>query len=463
MSNRPEFSITPTVARFMEDDSFVRGIMGPIGSGKSAGCAQEIIRRATLQKPGRDGIRRTRWVIARNTYRELMDTTVKTWLDWWNQDIYGRFNHQDMTHTLRMKGVEAEVMFRAVDRPGDVKKLLSMEVTGAWFNEAREFPKALVDAATGRVGRYPAKKDGGATWFGLLMDTNPPDTDHWWYRLFEEERPSGWSLYKQPSGRSEQAENLDNLPPGYYQNIMAGKTSEWIKVYVDGEYGFVQDGKPVFPEYRDNLHCQLFELNPRLPLYIGIDFGLTPAAAIGQKSVMGAWRWRHEVVTEHMGAERFGRLLSGFIAEKVPGFTMQAITGDPAGNQESQADESTPFKMLMAAGIIAHPAHTNDPTIRREAVAVPMGRIIDGEPGFMIHPDMKTARKGFAGGYRFKRVEVVGSERYHDKPDKNQFSHICEAVEYGHLGGGEGRALVKPAGGPATTIIPKREPWRVFR
>jgi hypothetical protein len=349
-----------------------------------------------------------------------------------------------MTHVLRMDGIECEVLFRALDKPGDVKKLLSLEVTGIWFNEAREIAKALVDAATGRVGRYPAKKDGGATWFGVILDTNPPDTDHWWYRLFEDEKPEGWAIYKQPSGRSQEAENLVNLPANYYQNIMAGKTPEWVKVYVDGEYGFVQDGKPVFPEYRDNIHCREFELIPRLPLYIGIDFGLTPAAVIGQKLPMGVWRWRHEVVTTHMGAERFGKLLSGFIAEHVPGFEIARITGDPAGNHESQADERTPFLMLRAAGIMAHPAHTNDPTIRRESIAVPMGRLIDGEPGFQIHPDMKMARKGFAGGYRFKRLQVVGEDRYHDEPDKNMFSHVCEANEYGMLGGGEGRALVRP-------------------
>lgn len=438
------YETPPTVGRFMLDNSFVRGIMGPVGSGKSSGCCIEIGRRACEQKPGPDGIRRTRWAVVRNTYRELMDTTVKTWLSWWPVQTYGNFNSQDMVHVIRMGDVECEVLFRALDKPGDVKKLLSLEVTGVWFNEAREIPKALIDAATGRVGRYPAKKDGGATWFGVILDTNPPDTDHWWYRIFEDERPIGWAIYKQPSGRAENAENLANLPPNYYQNIMAGKTPEWIKVYVDGDYGFVQDGRPVFPEYRDNLHCREFELDPRLPIYIGIDFGLTPAAAIGQRMVMGQWRWRHEIVTEHMGAERFGRLLSSFMAERLPPtrFQIGAITGDPAGTGESQSDESTPFQMLKVAGIIASPAHTNDPTLRREAVAVPMGRLIDGEPGWIIHPEMKMSRKGFSGGYRYKRVQVVGEERFHDKPDKNIFSHVCEANEYGMLGGGEGKALI---------------------
>jgi len=345
------YEAPPTVGRFMLDQSFMRGLMGPVGSGKSSGCCVEIGRRAAEQKPGPDGIRRSRWAVVRNTYRELMDTTVKTWLSWWPEEVYGKLDTQNMVHHLRMGDVDCEVLFRALDGPQDVKKLLSLEVTGIWFNEAREIAKALVDAATGRVGRFPAKKDGGPSWFGVIMDTNPPDTDHWWYRSFEDQRPEGWAIFKQPSGRAANAENIQNLPDGYYRNIISGKTAEWVKVYVDGEYGYVQDGKPVFPEYSDNLHCAEFELNWKFPVYIGIDFGLTPAAAIGQRLPSGAWRWRHEVVTEHMGAERFGKLLSAFISERVPPsrFNIVQITCDPAGNQESQAEERTPFLMLRNA------------------------------------------------------------------------------------------------------------------
>jgi len=44
-------------------------------------------------------------------------------------------------------------------------------------------------------------------------------------------------------------------------------------------------------------------------------------------------------------------------------------------------------------------------------------------------------------------MEVSG-ERYADKPDKNMFSHIHDALQYMMLGAGEGRALMnnqKPA------------------
>ena len=73
----------PDSEAFMNNSTdLVRGIMGPIGSGKSVACCAEIMMRSCEQAPGRDGVRRTRWAIIRNTYPELKSTTIKTWLDW---------------------------------------------------------------------------------------------------------------------------------------------------------------------------------------------------------------------------------------------------------------------------------------------------------------------------------------------------------------------------------------------
>jgi len=73
-----DFSESPTVWNFLNSDNFVRGIMGPVGSGKSYACCAEIFLRAVKQKPSpRDGIRHTRFAIIRNSYPELRTTTLK--------------------------------------------------------------------------------------------------------------------------------------------------------------------------------------------------------------------------------------------------------------------------------------------------------------------------------------------------------------------------------------------------
>ena len=121
------YNASPTLSRFHLSDAFVRGIRGPVGSGKSTGRCWEIFRRAREQKPAPDGKRYTRFVVVRNTYRELTDTTLKTWLDWFPEDVWGDFNRSDMAHHIRRDDIDCEVLFRALDRPDDVKKVL---VTG---------------------------------------------------------------------------------------------------------------------------------------------------------------------------------------------------------------------------------------------------------------------------------------------------------------------------------------------
>ena len=433
----------PVARAFMRDDSFFRGIMGPFGSGKSTACIMEILRRAKSQRVGSDGKRHSRWAIIRNTYPELRTTTIKSWHQWIPAQIGRWVDAGPPMHQIQEGDLDLEVMFLALDRPDDISKLLSMELTGAWLNEAREVPKAVVDGLTGRVGRYPSVLMGGTSWSGIIADTNPPDNDHWWYRLAEEVKPEGWRFFRQPGGLTPGAENVANLPPNYYDRQISGKDEDWVKVYVNAEYGFVRDGKPVYPEFRDSIHVREFDIVGSWPMYVGIDFGLTPAAVFGQKSPMGQWRWHSELVTEDMGAKRFAELLRSAMHERYPGMTFSSITGDPAGEGRAQTDETTPFQILQAAGVQARPAPTNDFMKRRESVASCLTRLIDGQPGLVVHPSCKILRKGMAGGYNYKRIQVSGQERYRDVPDKGSYSHVCEAGQYMLVGAGEARILVK--------------------
>ena len=82
---------------------------------------------------------------------------------------------------------------------------------------------------------------------GSLVISNAPDEDHWYFKLAEIERPEDWSFFRQPGGVfkdgedwkiNEDAENLINLPDGYYKRGLNGKTNDWIKVNLANEYGF---------------------------------------------------------------------------------------------------------------------------------------------------------------------------------------------------------------------------------
>jgi hypothetical protein len=429
--------------------------MGPRASGKSTGMSIELMRRICKQAAGKDGIRRSRWAVVRNTYPELRDTTVQTWLQWFPEDTFGKINWHDMVHKLRFNDVEADILFRALDRPGDVKKLLSLELTGAWVNEAREIPYGLIRGLMDAIGRFPPLVDGGPTWHGIVMDTNPPDTDHWWYRVAEEERPKGWEFWRQPGGLMEvegefipnpDAENLEHLLGGadWYLSRAQGAPRDHVKVYYCSEYGFVIEGRSVYPEYVDSVHCLPEEVEPmdRVPITIGLDFGLTPAALFCQRNPgNGRWVWFDELVTEEMGIERFSELLIPKLNHY--GDFEFRIFGDPAGAIRSQTDEKTCYQILDANGIEAVPAPSNVFTLRREATSAALRRLIDGKPGLLISPRCRVARKALAGGYHFKRVQVSGEDRYHDEPAKNKYSHVAEAGQYAMLGEGEGDFLMK--------------------
>lgn len=460
---KERYVATPTMAAFHGCDDFVRGVSGPVGSSKSTGMCMELMRRTHEMPPAVDGVRWSRWCVVRNTYRQLKDTTCRTWLEWFPEDQVGLMNWSDMAHRIRLNlpdgtRLDLEILFRALDRPAHVRNVLSLDITGAWINEAREIPKAIVDALLDRLGRYnPGGLPQGSFWQGLIMDTNPPDEDHWWFKLAEETAPEdrpGWSFFRQPGGLVETAdgsfapnplaENIAHLPPNYYVRNAVGKNLDHIRVYYCARYGFVKDGKPVFGEYRDETHCAAAPLEPvkGRPLLIGQDFGLTPAAVIGQRLVSGRIQIIDELVAEDMGIKRFGETLKAHLAVRYPGYEVEAW-GDPAGDQRAQTDERTPFQILAAVGMPMRPAPSNDFLKRREAVAGLLNRLVDGRPGLLISPACKTLRKALAGGYAYKRLQVSGDERYQDKPDKGPYSHVADALQYLCIGAGEGRALVR--------------------
>lgn len=459
----------PVAAAFLLSRSFVRGIRGPFGSGKSTVCVIAILQHILEQKPDRRGVRRSKWAIIRNTYPELKTTTISTWHEIVPPNVGHWVAQGPPTHTLSGElddgtTYEAEIMFLALDSPSDLKKLLSMNLTAAWVNEAREIPQTVIDGLTGRVGRYPSEADGGSTWSGVLLDTNPPDTEHWWYTLAERDTSSPskadlvasidrteaelraqgllsndqrlFEFFAQPSGLAANAENARNLKPGYYTRLQAGKSEDWIKVYVRGEYGFVMDGKPIYPEYSDSIHCAGFTIEPApLKVTIGLDFGLTPAATFNQRLPNGRIVTFHEVVSERMGISRFAEVLAPEIA-RFPFIPEWDVVGDPSGDTPSQTDESTVFQILRAKKINARPARTNDFTVRRDAVGNALSRLVDGKPGLQISPSCIRLRKALAGGYCLKRVQVT-AEKYRDKPDKDMHSHVAESQQYALLEMGE--------------------------
>ena len=421
----------PTIARFMRSDAKFRVLQGPIGAGKSVACCFEIVRRAAMQEPDDKGVRKTRCLVVRETARQLMDTTIKTWMDWFG--ACGTLMKTTKTFYFKVGDVECEVMFRALDDADDVRNLTSLEVTFAWLNECRDIAPAIVEALTGRVGRYPSAKDGGPAWAGVFCDTNPPVMDSWWYCQMEgldpvdsaTPKPNGWEVFRQPSGRSPQAENIENLPEGYYDT--QGRSDEYIRVYIDGEYGHSLAGTPVFKYFRPDYHMAKAPLRPIVngvrPVVVGLDAGLMPAAVLGQQDAMGRALILAEAVSTDMGAQRFIRtMLKPLLYERFPGIPVLVVV-DPAGVQRAQTDERSVVDIIRAEGLRVVPARTNRIPARIDAVDDFLMRQVDGGPALLVDPRCTRLKAALMGGYRYK-------PRGDAEIEKNSHSHCAEGLQY---------------------------------
>lgn len=480
----------PVARRFMLSDAFVRGLRGPVGSAKSSTCVMECFRRMCMQKVGPDGKRRSRGAVIRNTNPMLRTTVIKTWEDWLKPEHFGdiKMAPPPFVHEINIGDIEAEVWFLSLDRPEDMRKLLSLELTWAFINEAREIGKTIVDGVTQRLRRYPAQKDGGFSWSGLIMDTNAPDEDHWWPIMAGEApppegmsaedirnlvKPADWEFFTQPEAMLEQfdkdgnvigyeinpeAENIQNLDPAYYSGMVPGKTKAWIDVYIMNRLGAINDGRPVQPQFRRTVHVAEEPLEPvqGIPIRWSFDFGLTPAALARQR-VGNRWLVLKEIVLTGAGATDLAKAVNRSMADDFPGFKFGNCWGDPAGDQRAGTDKRTPFQVMRAAGIPARPTETNDPAIRRLALETPLTRMVDGAPGIVIDPRCRVTIAGLEGGWHYKRVQGGGSELFEDEPAKNRFSHPCEALEYGLLGDGEAREALGRKASATKTADTRRQ------
>lgn len=465
-----------TITRFMSGKGFVRGIQGPIGSGKSVACCIELFRLAMEQENSidqntgeRTGPKRVRSCVIRNTSPMLETTTMKTWLEWFPEEDWGRVRWRApfrQNINIPELNLEWEIWFLALDRPEDVKKLLSFEFTNAWLNEARELDHAIVTAAISRVSRYPRIIDGGATRPCVIMDTNAPDEEHWWAIMSgqvdppdwmsEEDRytllkPDGWEFYTQPPGVLDKVhpdgtlsgyelnpyrENAKYTDELYYTRLMQGQTRDWIRNMLQNKIGRIFSGRPVYRDFNEVIHIaqEEFGPEPNEPIYVGMDFGRTPAVVFGQ-DVRGQVRVFDEIVSRDMGASQFAPLVAQHINQHYPDFEV-IFCGDPAGSNDNEVGDTTPMQIFKEYGMSVRPAWSNDPEIRIGAIQTQINTLVDGgRPGYLLSPACTYLVAAKKGGYSYKkdREEI-------DK--KSIYSHVSDAEQYMALRMGYGKKLI---------------------
>lgn len=436
-----DYEPPPTLRKFMLSDARVRFVRGPVGSAKSTCMVMEFLRRASQQAPGPDGYRRTRGIIVRNTLQQLKSTCLVTIENMLRPVI--NFKVSDQTVQLRMGDIISDWILLPLDSEENIQRLLSLEATFAWGSEARELNPEIMMSVLSRCGRYPSMMHGGPTWHGLIMESNSFTEDSMWYEILEKNLPANWRYFVQPGATEPEAENVENLAPGYYEDLMASNTPEWVDQYIHNKIGPSLSGQAVFRNsFNREFHVAEQELKPvqGRPLICGMDFARHAAFVIGQMDQYGRLLILEAIHSENMGVERFIKeyVKPILFTERYAGQPVVVI-GDPAGIAKGQIGERSVFDVLKDNGFSAAPAPTNKIDPRLRSVESWLIQQRDGKAAILFDPiNAKSLILAMQSGYRFK---IKKDKSLEDAPEKNHpDSDLADALQYLCLGIGSGVA-----------------------
>jgi hypothetical protein len=461
---------SPTCVLFHADKtSRTKIIMGPYASGKTSAICHEILLQAMRMPPCKDGVRRCKVAIIRNVLKQLRQTTQQTWLTWMGRlgtiSKVGEEKPVSTTHRFKDRdgAIELVILWLALDRESDIEDLQSLELSHAFFNEVQHVPKIIFDHVDERLGRYPDKSFLTGSYRPVrLADTNPPRVKSWLYEFekqselmtiddpakitFFHQQPAILKSYEGIEEREDYqqlrfstcrkyysnplGENIEHLTEGYqyyFNNIHKGE--EFVRVYCQGHYGTVVDGKPVFPQYNDDLHSvNDIDVNLNYPLILGWDFGKRCPACVAMQYVDGQVRVIREFFLEYRSVTELAKLyVLPFLVSLGPNLRCEHV-GDPANTAGG-------IEQLRELKIYVKQARTNNIGLRLEGIIAKLNTLNLGKAGFIISKKWCAyLRDAFLGEYHYKTLYGSDGERYTDMPDKvNPYADLVDCVQYGIL------------------------------
>ena len=441
-------------------------IQGPVGGGKTTASNRRYLRVATWQQPSlRDGKRKARILVICPTYRRAWDTIIPSYKKVYPESLGDGFKGSrgdPADHHFEVKlmidgqpqVVDLEVLFRAVNDLDIEDFMRGFEVTAIHLPEADTNGDLdqLLSLGETRIGRYPEpedrREDMPPGWKGIFGDANAPIIGSAYYRRFHDKllpdgspAPASDKLYRQPGGMSARAENLMNLrkiDPQFYASMRTKIDKYDAGRMIDNRPGFGRHGQPVHPNFDQDMHVSptALEVDRFSPIYIGIDAGsgtLKPAATFNQRATGGQWRTLDEIFYKE------GQMTTQEICEEIRRkmeTRFQAAPGallclDPAAeSRPSNSQFTTAQEYQYYTQIEAQTAPSNKPEHRRSAMDKLFKRSVGpGRPAKIIDPRCVGLIGGYSGGFHYKK-NAAGVRA---TPDKNEYSHVCEADEYAAL------------------------------
>lgn len=384
---------------FHQDTSKKRLGLGAVGAGKTTVLVWDAGMTGLTFQGARIGI-------FRKTYPALHDTT--------QADFYREWPSELIVSTRKTEGREevvlpggTQIVFRALD---DFRKLGSQVFDAIYVDECTEIEQndytTLLARLRGKIG--PRR---------LSMFCNPPNQKHWLYDIFEKNREHDARVHNFSTYA-----NAANLPDGYIADLE--KRPDWWKLSnLYGQWGFVPEGAPVYPNFRLASHVADLRIDrhEQTQLIRGWDFGWHhPACAVAQLLPTGHVDILHAEMGTQTDLEPFARHMQRVCEQRFPGRKIEDYC-DIAGKQEHGLGV-TAIGVLHGLGI--RPRYRY---MEIERTIKPVHDLISnlhlGRPILMVDKTFaRIAWEGFLGGYFY------GDD---GKPKKDGFyEHVMDAIRY---------------------------------
>jgi hypothetical protein len=396
-------SAGPISDRYIQAIAPASFIVGPGGSGKTIASCKKAGVEAQRMRPGPDGVRRYVLGTWRQKYVNLWKATIPSWWKVWPREIFPQWtgsSPREAEHVLRFQDARGPFIlinrFRAFGESADPEDVLGNEFTDCYLNEWPTLPWHLFVALVDRVGREPPIEISGRVgrFFG---DGNAPDVLSEIYREFYELKSEGYELFQQPSGLAPDAENIRAVGRDYYKNSMKMNQHRpwWIKRMIHAMPGFTRDNDLVYPKFDDSRNMATWELDPEpiIPIGVGIDGGLTPAAVYGQEMPNGQLRLLAEIQIDRGGMRELSTAMLALEQRRFAGCSFHVVCDPSMAAGEDTEEGSTRGRLADYLGRQVHLAKTQEVQLRCDAIDAKLDLTLEaGVPGLIIDP--RSERKG---------------------------------------------------------------------
>lgn len=400
----------------------VKGAIGGLSGGKSTACEQEQAL-ICLKTPGGLSVA-TRQAVTKAGLSVLED--------------YHRLLSGVAKWVASRKMFEFDNGHKLVVCPADEwDRFGSTQLVSFYIQEAQEVDFRVFDALTQRL-RDPLGIVAGVPYYTGLFDARGVKTQHW---IYNEYVKRAWDASTDPATRKDaispdwtwlQFKTYDNPfnAPGYLENqLRAHKdNTPWVKMLIEGEFGFDIEGRPVYECYKPEIHDAHISEDRTLPMYRGWDFGYNrPAVVWCQYDRNGRFLVLRELCPTGVSRDELCDMVSALQKREFPDRhpSQYKDFGDAAGDNDNTSGRTDIefVENYFGTNVEYRRARVSDGL---EVVRGLMTRMTKkGEPRFAVDVSCQRLREALAGAYYYK------IDKTDERPVKGEgYDDVADALRY---------------------------------